>query len=398
MASHHVRDARLSSLIWDRNLDLVRIGPSMKVLIQVLARLKPGQCGLSDHAIALAHELHVEFGIDTVFVVLNSTERCESPYPAHYCTPAELLQTCSSMSNGRQGNLLLHYSGYGFSRDGAPYALAEAMRAVRESGVFRSGIYFHELFAMGMPWKSAFWHSHRQREVARRLACQCDVVATNLGRHAEWLEREGMKGIITPLQRMPVFSNIGEAADVPPMSNRLPTMIVFGLPGTRQRSYQRLSSFRRVIDDVGVEEILDIGPECDAPSNICGISVRRMGIVPAERLSGILSRARFGFVPHPSFCLAKSGIFAGFCALGTIPFLSEPFEGEVDGLKDGVHLVSAKTVKTALSSGLDRCSKEAWEWYSGHKLRVHAEMYARHLVPSPIEAGRIQRSAVAGKA
>jgi len=357
----------------------------IKLLIQALAQLKPGQCGISDHAISLAHELQTNFGIRTAFVILNSTERFNSPFPATYCTPDELLETCASLSRGTFGSLLLHYSGYGFSRDGAPFPLVNAMKSVHGSGYFRTGVYFHELFATGRPWQSAFWYSRRQREVVRRLASHNDMIATNISRHAEWLEREVMIGRTGLLHRIPVFSNIGETAEVPPAVDRLPRLVVFGLPGTRRASYKRLSSFKNVMNELGIEEILDIGPELEVPNNISGIPVRRMGIVTVKDLSGILSRTRFGFVPHPPFCLAKSGVFAGFCAMGTIPFIADPFVGEVDGLRDGVHLVSTNTVKSVLPTGLDKFAAEAWRWYHGHRLRVHADSYARYLVHSLID-------------
>jgi hypothetical protein len=56
-----------------------------------------------------------------------------------------------------------------------------------------------------------------------------------------------------------------------------------------------------------------------------------------------------------------------------------PFDGEVDGLKDGVHLISPRTVDAAIASGLDRCSRAAWQWYSQHRIHAHAATYAHWL-------------------
>jgi hypothetical protein len=334
----------------------------------------------------LAQELEAGFGIGTAFVVLNSTVPCNSPFPRVYCAPSQLLEACISLSKGQPGALLVHYSGYGFSPDGAPLTLAEALQRVRRNGQFRIGVYYHELFATGMPWRSAFWYTRRQKQVVRRLAKECDLIATNLSRHSDWLEREAMQGAATPLQRLPVFSNVGESLEIPPMCARRPAMAVFGLPGTRKKSYQRLSHLGSMLNVLGVEEILDIGPEFDAPSKLSGIPVKRMGVLAAADLAVLLSQSMFGFVPHPPFCLTKSGIFAGFCAHGTVPVLAESFSKEVDGLRDGVHLISPRTAKAALAAGLERCSTAAWHWYSGHRLRVHAATYSRLLVQPPTEA------------
>lgn len=140
------------------------------------------------------------------------------------------------------------------------------------------------------------------------------------------------------------------------------------------------------MNGLGIEEILDIGLECNAPSSLSGIPVRRVGVLAAGDLGSLLSQSMCGFVPHPSFCLAKSGIFAGLCAHGTIPVLAESFPQEVDGLRDGVHLISPRTAKAALAAGLECCSTAAWNWYSGHRLKVHAATYARLLVQPPTEA------------
>lgn len=366
-------------------------------LLQIVAQLKPERCGVSDHAVLLAQELEAAFGIRTAFVVLNSTEQCNSPFQRVYCAPSQLLERCIALSMGQPGTILVHYSGYGYSADGAPFPLAEAIERVRESGQFRIGVYFHELFANGMPWRSAFWHSHRQRQVVRRLAKECDLIATNSSRHLKWLEREALQGSIVPVRLLPMFSNVGESLEIPPMRDRRPAMAVFGLSSTRRRAYDRLSSLGALLHTLGIEEIVDAGPEpeFDNSPSLCGIPIKRMGVLSAADLAGILSQSTFGFVQHESFALAKSGVFAGLCALGVIPVIAEPFAWEVDGLRDGVHLISPRSANAALTAGLERCSAAAWHWYRGHRLHLHAATYARWLVEST--AGTEAQPAAAGR-
>jgi hypothetical protein len=356
-----------------------------RLLIQVVPQLKPAACGVSDHAILLAQELESSFGIGTAFVVLNSIEPCDSPFSRVYCKPPQLVEACTSLSKGQPGAILVHYSGYGYSANGAPVVLAEALQSVRSSGQFRIGVYFHELSASGMPWTSAFWDSHRQRQVAGRVARECDLIATNLSRHAGLLEREAIQDEVKPIHRLPVFSNVGESQVVSSVAARQKTLVVFGLPGTRQKSYRRLSRLGNMLNSLGITEILDIGSECDAPSILSGIPVRCVGVLAAADLGNLLSQSMFGFVPHPSFCLAKSGIFAGLCAHGTIPVLAESFTREEDGLRDGVHLISPQTSNAAMAAGFERCSTAAWNWYSGHRLHRHAATYWRSLFQSPAE-------------
>ena len=357
--------------------------PANRMLIQVVSQLKPARCGVSDQAILLAQELESSFNIGTAFVVLNSTEPCDLPFPRVYCPPSRLLEACTSLIKSHPGAILVHCSGYGYSPDGAPFMLAEALERVRATGQFRIGAYFHELYATGMPWRSAFWYTRRQKDAVCRIAKECDVIATSLTHFSDWLERRSMQGKVIPLQKMALFSNVGESLEIPPMSARQPVMAVFGLPSTRKASYRRLSQLGSMLNALGVEEILDIGPEFDAPLSLNGIPVRSRGVLSATDAASLLARSMFGFVPHPPFCLAKSSILACFCAFGTIPVLAESFERELDGLTDGLQLISPKTAKAALAAGLERSSAAAWDWYSGHRLHVHAETYSRLLLPQP---------------
>jgi hypothetical protein len=362
--------------------------PTDRLLIQVVSQLKPERCGVSDHAILLAQELEAAFGIRSAFVVLNSSETCSSQIPQVHCLPSQLLEACGSLSAGRSSAILIHFSGYGFSTDGAPFPLAEAIERVRATGRFPIGVNFHELFASGMPWRSAFWHKRRQQQVIRRLAKVSDLVVTNSGHHMHWLEHEAIQCGMTQLRQLPMLSNVGETPELPPMNARRPTMVVFGLPATRRRAYRRLSSLGNLLHALGVEEILDAGQDFGVPQILCGINVRRMGVLPAADLAGILSKSTFGFAQHESFALAKSGVFAGFCAFGAIPVVPKSFAGEVDGLMDGVHLLSPGTVKSALPGGMERCSAAAWNWYSDHRLHQHASIYAQLLIEPPAGMSR----------
>ncbi len=347
--------------------------PTNQILIQVVPRLHPGRCGVTDHALALANELCNEFAVETAFAVLNSSDRCSVPFPVVYCSPGELLRNCEALSDGRSAAVLVHLSGYGYSPDGAPALLASALARVKASGRFRIAVYFHELFASGPPWTSAFWHSHRQQGEVRAIAGLCDLAVTNTRGHAEWLERQISQS--STLKLIPVFSTVGEAQVLEPFAARQPAIAVFGLPGSRQAAYKQLASLAPTLEALGVNAILDIGPPSDTPSDVSGVAVSRQGQLSAANLARVLSSCRFGFTVHPPFCMAKSSVFAGYCAQGVIPVLAESFRGEVDGLTDGIQVVSPSSVESARSLGWENCSLSAWNWYMAHGLRAHAEQY-----------------------
>lgn len=365
-----------------------------RLLIQVLPRLTPARCGISDYALLLAQELEAAFEIKTAFVVLNSSERNSVRFPVMYGTPKELLDACLSFGGGGSGFLLVHLSGYGYAADGAPTLLAEALADVRERSQFRIAVFFHELYATGPPWRSAFWHSRRQQSAVRRIAQVCDFVLTNTELHAKWLEAQVVRRSEEPIQLLPVFSPAGEDELVTPIAQREPAMTVFGLGATRQNAYRRLRKMGKTLSELKVQEIWDIGPEIETPRDLKGIPVTRLGILALNDLAGLLSRSRFGFVVHTPSCLPKSTVFAAFCAHGTIPVVARPFAEEVHGLKDGIHLLSPQTARLAEASGLDRCSLAGWQWYQGHRVHVQAATYAQWLAPSAISADGETRTGV----
>ncbi len=349
--------------------------------------MTPAQCGVSDAALLLAAELKAAFGIETAIVAVNSRERCELELAIEYCEPARLLDTCLVLTGGRPGNLLVHLSGYGYSPDGAPTLVADALERVKTDGRFRIAVFFHELYASGPPWTSAFWYARRQKRAYRRIAGVCDLAVTSTRVFADWLEGQ----TASPIQCMPVFSHVGEARNRPSFAERDRTMLVFGLAGTRRRVYRELAMPSDVLERLGVEEILDIGPACDAPRTVNGVRVRPMGVLAAAEIDRLLMRAAFGYLAYPPNCLAKSGVFAAYSAHGVVPMIAESFRGEFDGLREKEQVLSRATAKGMEPAALERCSLAVWRWYAGHSLRHHAAIYDRWLLSSGAAAKSIER-------
>ncbi len=348
-----------------------------RLLIQVLASLTPGRCGVSDQAALLARGVKEQFGIESAFVVLNSTEPSGVPYPVIHCEPSQLLENCLKLSGGQSGAMLVHVSGYGYAADGAPVHLAEALQTVKASRQFGIAAYFHETIASGPPWTSAFWHSRRQQKALGRIIVQADLILTSTRLYAAWLEGELRKLGGASIQLMPVISSAGETDDPVPFARRQATMLVFGLAGNRKHSYQKLAEAGYLLSALGVQKLLDIGPECGHPTEVNGIPVKRMGLLPAEELPAVFSQSQFGIVSTPWMYLGKSSVFAAYCAQGTIPVLGGPFPDQTDGLMDGVQVVTSRSVEAVRQAGFESCSRAAWNWYRGHRLSVHAEFYAK---------------------
>ena len=266
---------------------------------------------------------------------------------------------------------LLHYSGYGFAKRGAPLWLLHKLENDRAK-IKTLGIFFHELYAFGMPWNSSFWLSPVQRHIAIRLAKLSDFWITNREGSAQWLERfAGNK----PHAVMPVFSNIGEMPSY--SSVRAPKVVVFGGVALRRATYQAAGESLFVWANQQGFELHDIGPAINDPllaKSLNHAGVIEHGCLNAEDVSKQLADASFGVVVYPVNYVAKSGVFAAYCAHGVCPILISKSNVEADGLVAGHHYLTG--MPDAKVNSNTTVGQKAWEWYQPHNVLSHANTLA----------------------
>ena len=269
--------------------------------------------------------------------------------------------------------LMVQYSGYGYANRGAPVWLANAVDDY--PGVV--GVYFHELFAYGLPWTSSFWLSPLQRRVARRLARRVDFWMTNRNVSAHWLRRfAGDK----PHAVLPVFSNVGESKTRPPTSAR--RIVVFGGSGQRLATYHATADYLFSWARRQSLKVHDIGPlitNVEIAKTLRKNGVVQHGKLEAGQVSRILTESAFGVSAYPVESLARSGVFAAYCAHGVCPVLISQKYSNADGLKPAIHYISG--IPTEPVSELERrkIGRAAWEWYQPHGAGSHAATLRRLL-------------------
>ncbi|MEJ7686829.1 MAG: hypothetical protein WKG52_07495 [Variovorax sp.] len=279
----------------------------------------------------------------------------------------ELTQTTDT--SALSGDLvLLHFSGYGYQKRGVPLWLIDRVRSLRTR--FNAvGVVFHELFASGPPWSSAFWLHGYQKRIARDLLGLADFWLTNREVSARWLHDQYP---LKPHRVLPVFSNVGEPAAIE--TDRQPTMVVFGSWGIRRQVYQWANGeVFRSAKRHGLE-IHDIGPapEDDALSKQMaqeGVVVR--GKLPAEQVSRELSAATFGALTYPVDCASKSGVFAAYCAHSLCPILLWKDYGVYDGLEADVHYLAGFDAIGASDTNAASIARAARAWYEPHRVDAH---------------------------
>lgn len=266
--------------------------------------------------------------------------------------------------------LCLHFSGYGFQKRGVPFWLLRAMREMRPR-FDNIGIVFHELFAVGPPWRSAFWLSELQKHIARELLGLADFWITSREGSARWLHSVQKREV--PHRVLPIFSNVGELGPV--HRPREPRLVVFGTREVRAKAFDwQDGAIFRCAQRHGLR-IHDIGASFEADSPIGSRLARAEAVVhgkqPAEAVSALLADSSHGVVAYDLDFVAKSGIFAAYAAHGACPVLLAPSYEEADGLVAGRHYLPGFESVGQVSHDAALIGKQARDWYEPHRVAVH---------------------------
>lgn len=268
---------------------------------------------------------------------------------------------------GPDDSLFLQLSGYGFAKRGAPLWLLSALQARRKK-IKTLGVFFHEIYAFGPPWSSSFWLSPVQRYVSRRIAGLADFWMTSREGSAAWLRQYAKD---KPHAVLPVFSNVGEPDSL--FGPRLPRILVFGSAGLRRAAY--LATGNNLFDWAKREslEVHDIGsPIADAQlaQALRDNDVILHGRLNDEEVSRLMRDAEYGLLAYPIEYVAKSGVFAAYCAHGICPVLISENYMQADGLVAGSHyLPGIPDYRSDSHSQL--IGKAAWQWYQRHGVTAH---------------------------
>jgi len=345
----------------------------MTRIVQIVPRLPPPAEGVGSFSQGLACALLSGPGIASHLVAAGPGTPGAEPEARAFADRLE--------REAGTDPVLLHYVGYGYQARGCPGWLVDGVEAWKSRGKRRLVTLFHEVYASGPPWRSSFWLSPTQRRLAARLAALSDGRVTSLALYRRRLRRR-LPGLEVAV--VPVFSTVGEPTAVLPLAARARRLVVFGGPGGRARAYDRhaekLSEACRALD---LEEVWDVGPPGPAgsaagPAEVAGRPVRRLGELPAAEVNALLTESFAGFVAYPSRFLAKSTVFAAYCAHGMLPLCGAPAQDED---ANEVPLCWEARLHPATLEGLQAVAGQAWTWYRTHTAAAHAALYRELLWP-----------------
>jgi hypothetical protein len=207
--------------------------------------------------------------------------------------------------------------------------------------------------------------------VVRRLAEMSDFWMTNRESAAQWLRQyAGDK----PHAVLPVFSTVGEPQSLP--AARKNRLVVFGSTGLRTATYR--AAGRELFQWAGQQslEIHDIGlPVTDTQvmDALTANGVIQQGRLEAGNISDLMRDALFGIIAYPVNYIAKSSVFAAYCAHGLCPVI---LSNGGYALSDG--LVARQDYLPGVPVGLvDADNKvqwigeNSWGWYQSHTIACH---------------------------
>ena len=268
--------------------------------------------------------------------------------------------------------VLLHYVPYGYAHRGCPLWLVDAVeRWKRAAGSSRRLlVFFHEVYASGPPWSSAFWANPVQRWLAARLARVADArrITTSVSRR-ELHHALGRKHPL-PATVAPVFSNLGEPADPPPSEARERQLVVFGSRHVREAVYTHVDALEAFCTRHGIGRVVDVGAPIPGGVRLGrGLAWQERGVLPAAEASALFARSLAGYFSYPAPYLGKSGTFAAYCAHRLVPVTFPGNVGAEDGLRAGEHYLEGSGDGASFAAVADA----AHAWYRTHALRVHAD-------------------------
>ena len=314
----------------------------------------------------IAEKLRAHTGLESSFIVGD----LDAPAPNVPCEAVKLPNRSERELSGLLRNtskVVLHFAGYGYARRGVPFWLAASLRRWSSEVNNRLAIVFHELYATGPVWTSAFWLSPAQRSIARTLAA---AATESIGtRRVVTDQLSKWNGGLDRITLLPIVSTVGETSDPASIDSRARRLIVFGGAGMRARAYQCMKELQRACELLGIEEIIDIGPPLPTEVNPPGFSRwTALGVLPPAEVSQLMSTSAAGFVSYYPECLSKSSIFAAYAAHGLVPITPGDQESELDGVIAGVHYL----VPDSVSRQVQSVASAAHAWYRGHSSDVYA--------------------------
>lgn len=364
-----------------------------------MPRLPPLIDGVGDYAWLLAHHLRLSHNINTRFLVCSVPPReslCDGVFPVEFLpdNSAVHLRDYLARSQEMVDAVILQFVGYAYQKRGCPLWLLAALQALPKAQLTLITT-FHELYASGPPWGSAFYLSHLQRWIARQLLLHSSTAVTSTRNMAMRLQAMGS----TPVLLQPIPSNIPTSEREPRLKSAAGpwAVIVFGRTATRQKVLKSQGKLLLELHRRGLLQKLVLAgdgaspdsPEYHSIQSLVPLSlVEFAGALPAGEVADKFASVDFCLSCYEAQSACKSGAMMAAFANGCPVILADGRDSEplVRGkhflVCDGTPSSIAVLVAEMHQGRLTIVSTAASEWYDRNASWAVAAANIAKLIPS----------------
>jgi hypothetical protein len=345
----------------------------LRTLLQIVPKVPGGIDGVGDYALTIAQRVRDELGCDTIFTTFKTTSPIN--VAGFEILPLDRLLEVPA---AKFDHVLLHYVNYGFQKRGVPFRLLSILRRLREQHRGRMATVFHELYASGPPWGSAFWLQPLQIDLAKSVARLTDVCLVSSDNFRRELRR------LVPhaeIHLHPIPSGIGEPALLSDqIANRDPhRWAIFGGTGLSERSLRSFARIRsRIPDSIAPRNLFVLGGEENPATRALLVDLEiettyrpRIAATEASEILRTCSFAWLDYFHRPdveTVVLLKSSAFASLCAHAVITVL--PHRGSpivVDGDRlPSPFFIEREQADVPDESARAKIAGEIYNWYGRH--------------------------------
>ena len=316
------------------------------MIVQIVPGFGKEENALYDYASTLAEELNKK-NIETSFSINNISNKTK---------------------------VLLHYSNYGFNKNGIPKQLLQQIKNWIEEKQIELFTFFHELYPpKGRPWQKSFWLQQNQKNIYQKILqltntafCSNEIVFNQI--------KKENPSYSNTLLNIGLFSNIPVIEKNILVDNRNNKAVVFGTFGRRKEIFENIL-FTKVCSLLNINEIIEIGEgnTANAKSNTL-LNIKYLGRLPSNKVANYLRENKFAFIAYPQHLFAKSGIFAAYAGNGNciINFYNNKLS-TVDGLIETTHFINVQTLLKENNFPQNKLSENVFNWYHQHNVVFAAD-------------------------
>lgn len=218
----------------------------------------------------------------------------------------------------------LHYVPFAYHPKGVPGWLGPELARWKGASGGKLTVFYHELFAVGPPWRTAFWLVPSAIQALRKVVALTDGALTSNDLYAGQLRSFG--GFRGAAQVLPIGSNISPLEKANGTIGQPMRLAIFGAESTRIKTLHVQAPLLKALADAkAIGSIVLIGAgKGDTDKSLASAygPVEKVQNATEAEVSHALASADYGLVATDEERIFKSGVFAAYCAHELLPVVA----------------------------------------------------------------------------